>query len=52
LQFARSAPGITSAVAGMREPDHIDENLEVAAVPPLSPDTIDRLFKESGQAET
>lgn len=52
LQFARSAPGITSAVAGMREPDHIDENLEVAAVPPLSPDTIDRLFKESGQAES
>ncbi len=52
LQFARSAPGITSAVAGMREPDHIDENLEVAAVPPLSPDSIDRLFKESGQAES
>lgn len=52
LQFARSAPGITSAVAGMREPDHIDENLEVARVAPLSPDAIDRLFKEGDEGRT
>ncbi len=36
LQFARSAPGITVALAGMAQAVHVHENLGVAAVPPLT----------------
>jgi aryl-alcohol dehydrogenase-like predicted oxidoreductase len=50
LQFARSAPGITTAICGMREPDHIDENLRVAAIPPAPPDAIEELFKRAAEA--
>lgn len=36
LQFARSAPGVSAALVGMRDPAHVRENIEVARVPPLS----------------
>jgi len=44
LQFARSSPGITTAVVGMREPDHIDDNLATAGHPPADPEVIRALF--------
>lgn len=50
LQFVRSSPGITSAVVGMREPDHIDENLATAAQPPASPEVIRALFEREEAA--
>ena len=34
LQFARSAPGITTALAGMSSLAHVEENLALATVPP------------------
>lgn len=34
IQFARSAPGISSALVGMSNPAHVNENLGVAAVTP------------------
>lgn len=34
LQFARSAPGITTALTGMSSPAHVAENLALARVPP------------------
>ncbi|MGC8761279.1 MAG: aldo/keto reductase [Bryobacteraceae bacterium] len=34
LQFARSAPGVTTALAGMSSAAHIEENLALAGVPP------------------
>jgi aryl-alcohol dehydrogenase-like predicted oxidoreductase len=34
IQFARSAPGIVSALTGMSNPQHVNENLGVAAVAP------------------
>lgn len=37
LQFARSCPGVTAALVGMKQPAHVTENLEVLRVPPLSP---------------
>jgi aryl-alcohol dehydrogenase-like predicted oxidoreductase len=37
LQFARSCPGVTSALVGMKQAAHVTENLEVLRVPPLSP---------------
>jgi aryl-alcohol dehydrogenase-like predicted oxidoreductase len=36
LQFARSAPGVTAALVGMKRRQHVAENLEVLQVPPLA----------------
>ncbi len=44
LQFARSAPGVTSALVGMRSHEHVDENLAVAALPPAKEERIEALF--------
>jgi predicted aldo/keto reductase-like oxidoreductase len=30
LQFARSAPGLTTALVGMSRPEHVQENMELA----------------------
>jgi aryl-alcohol dehydrogenase-like predicted oxidoreductase len=49
LQFARSSPGITAAVVGMREASHVDENLALARVPPAPPDAIEALFAEAAE---
>lgn len=35
LQFARSAPAVISALAGMKSPVHVSENLDLCAVDPL-----------------
>ena len=35
LQFARSAPGITCALVGMKTPAHVDENAALAKIEPL-----------------
>lgn len=34
LQFARSAPGVTTALAGMSSLAHVEENLALSSVPP------------------
>jgi aryl-alcohol dehydrogenase-like predicted oxidoreductase len=47
IQFARSSPGITSALVGMRRPAHLEENLEVTRVPPAPADAIARLFADA-----
>ena len=47
LQFARSTPGITTAVVGMRDPDHVDDNVAVSKTAPASPEAIERLFKRA-----
>ena len=36
LQFARSTRGITSALVGMRQVDHVRENLSLASLAPLA----------------
>ncbi len=35
LQFARSVPEVVSALAGMKSPPHVSENLKLCAVDPL-----------------
>jgi aryl-alcohol dehydrogenase-like predicted oxidoreductase len=45
LQFVRSAPGVTSALVGMSQIAHVNENLEIAARPPVPSETFTRLFK-------
>ncbi len=47
LQFTRSAPGITSALVGMKTPDHVRENLELGKYPPYEEDVFkDRFLRE------
>ena len=36
IQFVRSTPGITCALAGMSRLEHVEENLGTASVPPLT----------------
>jgi aryl-alcohol dehydrogenase-like predicted oxidoreductase len=42
LQFARSAPGVASALVGMKDPAHVRENLAVTATAP-APAGVDSL---------
>lgn len=44
LQFARSTPGIHAPLVGHKKPQHVQENLEVAKVPPLTPDLFEEMF--------
>ena len=45
LQFARSAPGLTSALVGMRTESHVLDNLALAKLPPVSVDDFLKLFE-------
>lgn len=47
LQFVRSSAGITSAVVGLREPDHVDHACELAVLPPGAPELAARLFQRA-----
>jgi aryl-alcohol dehydrogenase-like predicted oxidoreductase len=44
LQFVRSVPGLTAALAGMSNAGHVEENLEVRAHPPLTSDELQAIF--------
>jgi aryl-alcohol dehydrogenase-like predicted oxidoreductase len=44
IQFVRSIPGITSALVGMSNKNHVEENMEVAKLQPASTDDINKLF--------
>jgi aryl-alcohol dehydrogenase-like predicted oxidoreductase len=36
IQFTRSAPGLTTALVGMSNPQHVEENLQLRGIAPLS----------------
>lgn len=44
LQFARSAPGITTALVGMSSREHVAENLALCNFPPMPEELFGRLF--------
>jgi predicted aldo/keto reductase-like oxidoreductase len=44
LQFVRSAPGVTVALVGMKDIIHVEENVKVAQVPPISYEQFVKLF--------
>lgn len=48
LQFARSVPGITTALVGMRTLSHVDENLEISKVAPLTEEQLLLMFQQAG----
>ncbi len=45
LQFARSSPGITTALVGMSCVEHVQANLKLVGVPPASPEQFLKLFE-------
>jgi aryl-alcohol dehydrogenase-like predicted oxidoreductase len=45
IQYARSTPGITTALVGMGRVEHVQENLGVGPVPPLSQDEYSHIFR-------
>lgn len=47
LQFARSTPGIGTALVGMKSLAHVEENGAVAAMPPMPWEAFRRLFTEA-----
>ena len=46
IQFVRSAPGITTALVGMSNTAHVEENLELARVAPAAPADVMSLFEQ------
>jgi aryl-alcohol dehydrogenase-like predicted oxidoreductase len=47
VQFARSTPGVGTALVGMKRTSHVDDVARLAAVPPLSREAFRRLFEEA-----
>jgi aryl-alcohol dehydrogenase-like predicted oxidoreductase len=44
LQFARSCPGVTTALCGMSRPEHVAENLEILLLPKVDPQELRALL--------
>ena len=44
IQFVRSTPGVTTALVGMKERAHVEENLALAASPMMSAEDIAAVF--------
>lgn len=49
LQFARSVPGVTTALVGMSRVDHVRANLEIMSAEPAPRDQFLKLFEPQGQ---
>ena len=45
LQFARSAPGVIAPLVGAKSPEHLSENLDVAARRPWTPEEFAELLR-------
>lgn len=45
IQFARSTPGITTALVGMSRREHVEENMKLARIEPTSAETYQKLFR-------
>lgn len=46
IQFVRSAPGITTALVGMSSVAHVEENLQLMQIEPLSADELISVFDQ------
>ncbi|MFC6862117.1 aldo/keto reductase [Halomicroarcula sp. GCM10025817] len=45
INFARSAPGVTSSLVGMGDPDHVGENVDAGRYEPLGANAFDAVFE-------
>ena len=52
IQFARSTPGITTALVGMKSAPHVEQNLTLAAVAPASIMQLQKLFRDHRPGES
>ena len=50
IQFARSAPGLTTSLVGMGRKEHVTANLKPALAPPTSPEEWGQLFTQAKSA--
>ncbi|HUL35906.1 MAG TPA: aldo/keto reductase [Candidatus Eisenbacteria bacterium] len=50
LQFARSSPGITTALVGMSRAAHVEANAKLVAVKPAGIEEFTKLFERGGSA--
>jgi len=50
LQFARSTPGVTTTLVGMRSASHLEENAELAEHPPAPAHVIEKLFEQARES--
>ena len=50
LQFARSAPGITTALVGMSKKEHVLANTKLVSIPPATVDQFSQLFARGESA--
>jgi aryl-alcohol dehydrogenase-like predicted oxidoreductase len=46
LQFTRSAPGLATALIGMKQPNHVQQNLELCKKPLLEPERFQAWFRK------
>lgn len=44
LQFARSTPGVTTPLCGMKDPAHLEENTKLLEIAPLTPEEFNALI--------
>lgn len=49
LQFVRSTPGVTAALVGMKQKNHVEENMAVAQKPLLTEEIISNLFDRTAK---
>jgi len=47
IQFVRSTPGVVTALVGMKQPQHVEENLKLVDVPLLSSEHVGQLFTKT-----
>ncbi len=47
LQFVRSTPGVTTALVGMKQQKHVEENLQTARVAPAPWEQYSKLFQKN-----
>jgi aryl-alcohol dehydrogenase-like predicted oxidoreductase len=48
LQFARSSPGIATALVGMSRPEHVEQNLRLVETEPATREQFTQLFQREG----
>ena len=46
IQFVRSAPGISTALVGMSQRAHVEENLQLVGIAPVQPDDLVSVFDQ------
>jgi len=49
IQFVRSTPGVTTALVGMSQRSHVEENMETATVEPASVEDFFSMFSSGGE---